>query len=277
MIALMSIGMFACAPGIGADAPQEPRSEILYVEGGGERIEGVLYLPAERRATYPTVILAHGFGCNYSYLTANIARELAQRGFAAYAFNFRNPDTRSMLNTSVLTEARTLHIVIDQLKQSSFVDASRLYLLGESQGGFVAAYVAAQRAADPALNDICALVLYYPAFVLQDDARRRDPDYQRPGYVYPEIEVVGNNTISGTYTRDALSFDIYDMIAAYKNDVLIVHGTADAVVPLSYSERAVETYAHAELKVIPGAPHGYYDKASFDAAVGYTLDFLAEH
>ena len=114
------------------------------IEQNGTSIEGVLYTP-NGEGPFPTVILTHGFTGNYTYITGNIAKELAKAGFAAYAFNLRNPDTRSMLNTSVLTEAATLDTVIDQIKALDCVDPEQIFLLGESQGGFVSAYVAARR------------------------------------------------------------------------------------------------------------------------------------
>ena len=118
------------------------------IEQNGNAIEGVLYTP-NGEGPFPTVILTHGFTGNYTYITGNIAKELADAGFAAYAFNLRNPDTRSMLNTSVLTEAATLDTVIDQIKALDCVDPEQVFLLGESQGGFVSAYVAARRESPP--------------------------------------------------------------------------------------------------------------------------------
>lgn len=255
-------------------ATESIRSEILYFEGDGERIEGILCLPEHRPDPCPLVAVAHGFGGNYHFYTGNIARALAEGGFAAYAFNFRNPDTRVMLGTSPLTEAKTLGIVLDGIGKLPWVDRERLYLLGESQGGFVSAYVSAMRAKDPARNDVKGLILYYPAFVLQDDAKERNPGWESPEYVWPETEVIGENRISGSYSRDALSFDIYKVIRAYANPVLLVHGTADPVVPLRYSERARETYADAQLKIIEGAGHGFYFGEPFALSVEYTLEAL---
>ena len=244
------------------------RTETLYLEGDGERIEGILCLPGEAAERYPTIVVAHGFGGNYHFLTGNIAKRLAESGFAAYAFNFRNPDTRCMLNTSVLTEAKTLSIVLDRVKR--LPTTGRLFLLGESQGGFVSAYTAALR------NDVEKLVLFYPAFVLQDDARNRNPDFKNPDYVWPDTEVIGDNTVSGTYSKAALSFDIYDTIRSYENPVLIVHGTQDPVVPLSYSGRAVETYPDARLEIIEGAGHGFYWGESFDRSVALAAAFFRD-
>ena len=250
------------------------REQIFCVERGGERIEGRLCLPAEGaqegKETYPTVILSHGFGGNCDALTGEAARALAREGFAAYAFNFRNPDTRSMINTSVLTEAKTLSLVIEGLLEEPFTDRDNLFLLGESQGGFVSSYVAAKSLG----QNIRGLVLYYPAFVLQDDARKRNPGYDEEDYEFPETEMALGTLISGTYSRDALSFDIYDLLPSYPGDVLIVHGTKDRLVPLSYSERALNAFPHAELMTVPGAGHGFYGTRDFPDVLDATIEFL---
>ena len=158
--------------------------------------------------------------------------------------------------------------VIDQIKALDCVDPEQIFLLGESQGGFVSAYVAARR------EDIQALVLYYPAFVLQDDAKERNPDWDEPGHVFQDDPSFG---VSAIYARDALSFDIYEVIANYHRDVLIVHGDRDTVVPLTYSERAVSVYDHAELKIINGAGHGFYSGEPFRISTQYAKDFLTSH
>ena len=239
--------------------------EKPVITQNGVNIEGVMYRP-NGKGPFPTVILTHGFAGNYTYITGNVAKELSKAGFAAYAYNLRNPDTRSMLNTSVLTEAATLNTVIDQIKQLDYVDSSQIFLLGESQGGFVSAYVSANR------DDIKSLVLYYPAFVLQDDAKKHHPGWDSEDYEFKDDEI-----ISGMYTKDALSFDIYDEISKYKNDVLIIHGTKDDVVPLSYSERAVSVYEHAKLETIEGAEHGFYSGEPFNISTKYATEFLLEH
>ncbi|MDD3219507.1 MAG: LysE family transporter [Lachnospiraceae bacterium] len=241
-----------------------PETEQTVIMQNSTKIDGVMYRP-DGDGPFPVVILTHGFAGNYTYITENIAKELSKAGFAAYAFNLRNPDTRSMKNTSVLTEAVTLNEVINQIKELNYVNPAELFLLGESQGGFDSAYVAANR------EDIKALVLYYPAFVLQDDAKDRNPGWNEPGYEFQDDTSFG---VSAMYARDALSFDIYDEIDKFKNDVLIVHGTQDTVVPLSYSKRAVSVYDHAELKIIEGATHGFYSGNPFSVSTQYTIDFL---
>ena len=48
------------------------------IEQNGTSIEGVLYTP-NGEGPFPTVILTHGFTGNYTYITGNIAKELARQ------------------------------------------------------------------------------------------------------------------------------------------------------------------------------------------------------
>lgn len=246
------------------------RMEELPLKIGDDDIYGVMYLPVEEKEAYPTVILSHGFGGS----TANCepyAEIFAANGYACYVLEFRGggPNSRSsrtMTEMSVLTEAEDLTAVLEQVKELDYVDASQVFLWGESQGGFVSSYVAAQHP-----DEVKALALFYPAFVLQDDARERNPDPEN----LPETETVMGLTIGAVYARDAMSFDIYDVIGNYKGDVLILHGDEDPIVPLSYAERADEVYESSELIVIPGAGHGFLDQV--DETAAYVLDFLQSH
>ena len=72
------------------------------------------------------------------------------------------------------------------------------------------------------------------------------------------------------------SFDIYDVIGNYKGDVLILHGDRDGIVPLRYSERAVDVYENAELVVMEGQNHGFVGKARTGAMERETA-FFREH
>lgn len=258
------------APSTAQEVPV--RSEELWLESGGQKIYGKMYLPGEEKDSYPTVILSHGFNSS-SVLNEGYAESFAKNGYAAYIFDFcgGSPGTKSDGKTtemSVLTEAQNLMDVIDQIKALDYVDGSQLFLFGLSQGGFVSAYTAAKRA-----SDVKALVLFYPAFPLQDtyfeqyDSVDDIPD--------EEFESMGV-TLGAIYAKDARSFKIYEVIGDYKGDVLICHGDKDTLVPLSYSEKAVEVYDHAELKVIQYGEHGFQGKLAREAT-SLTVEFLQAH
>lgn len=252
---------------------QEPvRVEELWLESGGKKIYGVMYLPAEEKDSYPTVILSHGFNSS-SMLNEGYAESFAKNGYAAYIFDFcgGSPSTKSDGDTkemSVLTEYQNLSDVMDQIKALDYVDGSQLFLFGLSQGGFISAYTAAQRP-----NDVKALILFYPAFALQDDCWERHGSVDK---VPEDGEVVQGVPIGAIYSIDAMSFDIYEVIANYKGDVLLCHGDKDTTVDLSYSQRAEEVYEHAELKVIQYAEHGFQGKTARDTTA-FAVEFLQAH
>ena len=94
-------------------------------------------------------------------------------GFAAYCFDFYSGCKGSksggtMLEMSVFTEQDDLSAVIENVKTLDVADQENLFLLGESQGGCVVG-IAAPRHQD----DIRAMVQYYPAYSIPDNARKR--------------------------------------------------------------------------------------------------------
>ncbi len=238
----------------------------------GKRIYARAYLPVEGDGPFPTVIMSHGIGGTYENCEP-YAKQFAANGIAAVAFDFCGGGLGSqsdgkMVDMSTITEWRDLSCVTDAVERMDFVDQDNLFLLGESMGGFVSAYTAAQRP-----NDYRAIVLFYPAFVLQDDAWAKFPGGPQDA---PEVEVIyGMETGRQSYI-DNMSFDIYEVIGAFQGDVLMVHGDADPVVPLSYSERALEVYPSAKLVIIPGAGHGYRG-ADIEKAGKEALRFVKEH
>ena len=246
------------------------RIEELIIRTDDKMIYGTLHVPDDGQSAHPLVIMSHGFGGAH-FPQDPLANDFVNAGYMAYAFDFcgGGPFSKSsgdMLDMSVLTEADDLNLVMDTLMQRSDVDLDRVCLFGRSQGGFVSAYVAAHRP-----QDVHALAMYFPAFVLQDDARARADEQGR----FPETETVGGKVIGRVYSEDAVSFDIYEVIGSYHGKVLIVHGDADAIVPVSYSERALECYDDARLVVLPGQGHGFREGGNPEAA-RITLDFLAE-
>ena len=246
------------------------KTKEFVLRDGRRSICGVMYRPVGAKGRLPAVVLSHGYGGNMGNC-APYAEIFAANGFACCAFDFRGGGANSRSSgatteMSVLTEAEDLEAVLAHVRKLRRIDNKRVFLWGESQGGFVSAYVAARRA-----EQVRGLVLFYPAFVLQDAVRERFPN---PADI-PETAVVMGNLIGAVYARDLLSFDIYDAMQGYRGDVLIVHGDRDALAPLSYSERAQRVYASAELKVIPGGYHGFWDALETPASMA--VEFLKAH
>lgn len=245
------------------------REKELYIRRSGLEIYGKLYQPdGIKESRNPLVILSHGFGSSHRTV-AYYAQVFAEHGIPAFAYDFTGGGFGSRSggrteNMSVLTEAKDLDTVLDYFLNETDFDRTRIYLFGASQGGFVSTYVAGKRP-----EDVAGLVLLYPAYVLQDDSRKRNPN---PESGPDETDFMGVS-IGRIYDTDAQSFDIYDVMPQYRGETLIIHGTADPVVPIRYSERAKDTFPHAEMIRIPGAGHGFYGRDRARAAEA-AVDFV---
>ena len=55
--------------------------------------------------------------------------------------------------------------------------------------------------------------------------------------------------------------------------MLLIHGTADNIVSISYSKRAAELYENVSLKEIRGASHGF-EGADLEYVLGLIREFL---
>lgn len=250
------------------DKTYEVETMEIYTQNGGHNIYGLAYVPKNAENKIPTVIISHGYG-GTSGTNASYARSLASHGIAAYCFDFRGGSTSSRsdgrtTDMTVFTEVSDLNAVIDMVKGLDFVDTNQLFLFGTSQGGLVSALTASQRT-----DEIQGLMLFYPALCISDDAKSRYPSID----LIPETTYFMGMNVGRAYYTAIYDYDIYENIARYTDNVLIIHGDRDSIVPLSYSEKAAEVYHSADLKILSGAGHGFYGQDA-QSATDYILEYI---
>ena len=229
------------------------RCKTLEIPAGGHRIHGEFLTPEGVPGPLPTVIVSHGLNSTGAWTKCSEGIPLAEAGFAVYCFDFWGGSMKSasggdMKDMTVFTEKDDLNAVIDHMKALDTVDSTRLFLLGESQGGFVSAVTAAGRP-----QDIRAMVLYYPAFCIPHDARARHSSIEN----VPETERFGPCVLGRAYNTSVWDYDVYSVIPGYRGPVLILHGDADKLVDISYGKCAAEVYENAEFVVMHREPHGF--------------------
>lgn len=189
-----------------------------------------------------------------------------------YCFDFCGGSTGSRsdgstLEMSIFTEQADLEAVLAMIQEQPFVDSNNIFLMGTSMGGAVSAITAAAHE-----EEIQGAILLYPAFVIADDINNRFTNVEDiPDTFYHMWMTVGH-----VFAEDLLNYDFYQAISGYKKDVLLIHGDADSIVPLSYSERAVEIYDSAKLEILPGAGHGFYGEDA-ERAITWILEYLSIH
>ena len=267
---LSSADLSSAKPDIRGRAYEYDTQE-LSVDREGNQIYGVIYVPRDAGGQMPAVIFSHGFGGRYT-TGAPYAEALAERGYVVYCFDFcggapGSLSSGSTLEMSVFTEQADLEAVMEMIRGLDYVNSQELFLIGTSQGGAVSAITGAKHE-----DQVRGMVLLYPAFILAERANElfQSADEMPDTYYFMWMDV------GRAYFEPLIGYDIYADAAGYEKDVLLLHGDQDSIVPLSYSERALEMYPSAELKVIRGAGHGFYGTDE-QLAVDYILEYLDAH
>lgn len=249
----------------------EVEREELFVESESGRIYAVLYRPISENAKMPTVIFSHGYG-DTNRGGSQYALALAQQGYLVCCFDFRgggmsSQSDGSSLDMTIFTEQADLEAILGMLQGRDEVDANNIFLLGNSQGGVISAMTAA---AHP--DEIAGMVLSSPAFSLVDDAKELFGSTQNIPASYRHMIM----TVGREYFASVFDYDIYAAIQGYDGDVLIFHGDLDDLVPISYSEQAVEVLPNAELEILTGEGHMYSGDA-VQQTITSMGEFLYEH
>lgn len=226
----------------------------IYVEGlsfyfSGDKIAGTVYKPQDTTGKKPAVIWCHDLGEN-SKSGEKLCRTVAGKGYVAYAFDFRggSPSSQSNGETLEMTlsgETKDLEAVIAKLRSLDYVDESRIYLAGYSQGALVASQACGAKG-------VKGLILVAPAFNIPDQCSLLFPKNRK---IDDSNDIGGSMPVGKSYITDAKGMKPYKGLSKFKGDVMIVHGTSDQTVPMEYSVRAAGEFPHAELKTIDGAGH----------------------
>lgn len=205
----------------------------------------------------PMVILMHGiFSSKNIVPIPALAKALAKEGIASICFDFGGhwkSEGRMELMT-VGKEIEDALVMWEYAKSLPYV--SKIGLLGHSQGGVVASMTAgilAERGESPA-----ALVLIAPGSVIQDACKggRFFGAEFNPADPPEYVKCFGIMKLGREYLLSTQELDIYGTAKAYTGPVRIIHGSKDTIVPMSCSEKYIDSYTQeTELTVVEGENH----------------------
>ncbi len=242
--------------------------QTVWINNGDRKIFGILNRPQHFQGKKPIAIIAHGFNGSH-FFGKGYFKTLEEMGFMCYTLDFPcgSVNSRSDNNTmemSVIDEKNDLEAVVRYFQKQDYVDADNIVLIGESQGGLVSALAAAEMP-----KEISRLVLVYPALCIPDNWNARYPNVED----IPEVTNMWNVPLGKRFFLEVRDIKPFDIIAKFKRPVLIVQGDKDTIVPLRDSQRAASIYKKAQLKIIPGAGHGFKPH-EFQQMLEFLKDFL---
>lgn len=237
--------------------PQKGTSERISIDGSKGKLAAILRKPVLQTGEQcPIVILCHGFSGNKnSKLFELIADSLANHGIASIRFDFNGhgESEGEFVDMTVPNEIEDALKVVEYVRDLRFV--SKVAIAGHSQGGVVASMVAGKLEE----SDIAAVALLAPAAVLRDDAIRGNT----MGAAYdpldpPEfVNLYGNLKLGREYIKTAFYLPIYETAAKYHGPAMIIHGTADRVVPYTYGERFHQIWTSSDWILLDAFDHGF--------------------
>ena len=233
-------------------------SAEVWSERDGNRIFGMMYYNSASSKKQPAVILSHSSSLTHEAMSG-YALAIAKMGYAAYCFDFCGGSDKSKSDgktdeMTVFTEVEDLRAVVKTVKSLGYVEPSEVYLLGSSQGGLVSALLA-----DECPDDFAGMILFYPAFNIPEMVSKFSGfgDWGDFGDFGDWGDFGGMMSMSEKYINSIKDFDVWSHIGKFSKPVCIIHGTADMIVPISNSEKAVGLYPSATLNKIEGANHGF--------------------
>jgi len=233
---------------------------------------------ANNNGTWPIVIICHGFigsrvGVNRLFVKA--ARKLASVGFMVLRFDYggcgeSTGDYGAGGMNALIEETRS---AIDYALSLDCVDPSRVVLLGHSLGGAAALLVAARD------HRVKKLVMWSAVAHPHNDI----------------VSIVGRDEYARLTTDGVLDHNGYGLTSAFfaslaehqpliqlrkfGGDVLVVHGTADEVIPVDYAPLYQNAFwlrdsGSCDLHLAFQADHTYSSRSAVDELLEKTSEWL---
>ena len=224
----------------------------MFIEDDGIQLSAVLEEPeGDSRGL---VIVLHGFtSCKDRPHNIKAAEAMRDAGYATLRVDlFGHGESGGEFRKHTLYKwiANTL-TVLDWARSSGF---GPILLSGHSQGGLVAALVAAMEA-----DRVSGLILRAPAFLIPECTRKGSVlgFTFDPLNIPDTVHVADGLDLDGNYIRVAQTVRVEEAIDAFPGPVLILQGDLDDSVPFTDSQKAAERYQNATLSLITGETHHF--------------------
>ena len=226
--------------------------DVEYARVAGISLRLDAFIPASAQPT-PAVIIVHGGGWVAGDRRIDVQplfKPLADAGFAWFSISYRLATDLTEFGVAINDVEAAVRYVRSHAAEYN-IDPSRIALVGESAGGQLAAMAALRGRGDSAVKAVVAL---YTPCDLVDLVKNSN-------YVPPQIK----NSITGTPWESVILAGLtqlspVDNVRSDMPPFLLIHGTADSLVPFSQSremcDRMRQAGASCELYPVEGGGHG---------------------
>ena len=242
-------------------------------QGGKGKIAALLQMPDLQPGSHcPICVVLHGIGDHKDTPFMHSIGDILERngiGSLRIDFNGHGDSDGSFTEMTIPNEVDDAEQAV--LYAKSLSEVSDIFVLGHSQGGVVSCLLSAHMP-----DDIKGIALMAPAFILHDGALKGnilggefDPNN------LPETLPISWGVLGKNYISTAQQLDIYGAIQQYGGPLCIVHGTGDAVVPMTYADQLSKLMPSATYHRIEGLGHSF--EPDSDKAIRLAAEFFKKN
>ncbi|HZO89382.1 MAG TPA: alpha/beta hydrolase [Chthonomonadaceae bacterium] len=277
--ALMALGL---APCLARASEIRVQKNVVYGTVNGTKLLLDVYQPEAARGRRPGVVLVHGggwMGGDKSYYEG-IGQELARKGYVAFAINYRLAPLYHY-PTQLDDVQRAVRWIRAHAGEYN-LDPNRIGALGDSAGGHLVAFLGMRDTRDNADSELaryssrvqCVVDLYGPT------------DFTLPASSVLNPQAIQILTLFFGKTQDQAPALYRDgspilYVSGRAAPFLILHGTADTLVPIDQSQRLYNALRRAgvEATFVPMEKdgHGFLRPQNQQKAHALIEDFFARH
>ncbi|MEO0616748.1 MAG: alpha/beta fold hydrolase [Pseudomonadota bacterium] len=267
---VMTVAAVAVLSGC-ASSPVIPKSSVdVTVPSRGVSTVATWVVPEHREGeALPLVILIHGHGGTRHEAGGftRLADQLADAGYASIRMDFPGcgDSSEPFFKNNLRNMLADVRAARDWARARTTIDSRRIGLVGFSMGGRLAAMLSRSD------RSIDTMVLWAAAV---GNGPGRMVDYLGGAEAWEESKAIAardgfapfttfwgqHQQLGPEWFEDLESSRPLDDIAAFEGSLHLVHGSADAVVPLGLSAAALGAAVSAEtvsITIIDGADHGF--------------------
>jgi acetyl esterase/lipase len=285
-LALVVVGIGAAAVFLLRDRPRKPdavydvANNVVYGEASGNSLLVDIYRTRDPgQAARPGVLLIHGGGWVEGNKSDNrsLALSLAREGYVVFAVGYRLAKDDASRYPAQVDDVRRAVLWVRAHALELGVDPGRLGAFGHSAGGHLSAIlgtteVRAQGGVSSRVN--CVVDCCGPSDFTDESSPPIGPS---TAWIVPNF--FGKTRLEAPEAyKDASPLAHVDARAA---PTLIIHGTADDVVPIAQSRKLRDALqgAGVEVKMVElrGEEHVFQSRASNRRMLLETIDFLNRH
>lgn len=245
--------------------------QVTFGNGRGERLAGVLHLPPDEGGSLG-VILCHGMESSKESLKLiHLGESLSRAGYTVLRFDFTGAgeSTGEFESITCTRQVEDLEAAHGLLKERG---VARIGVIGSSMGGTTALVYAG------AAEGVAALVTLAAPVDPRELVERDFPPKAMALWRAQGFIGFNGRRLATDFLEEALTLDVAGAVARITCPALVIHGDADATVPVEQARRLHAALpGEKRLCVLPGADHRFTREEDRGAALGQAEEWTARH